>query len=43
MHVRSHASHAKAWDSVLKFLHSMYKDGCLYSGLYAARSALAVW
>ena len=28
-------------DSVLKFLHGMYNDGCLYSGLCAARSALA--
>ena len=28
-------------DSVLKFLHGMYQDGCLYSGLCAARSALA--
>ena len=43
MHVRSDASRAKARDSVLKVLHSIYKDGCLYSGLYAAKSALAVW
>ena len=28
-------------DSVLKFLDGMYNDGCLYSGLCAARSALA--
>ena len=28
-------------DTVLKFLHGMYNDGCLYSGLCAARSALA--
>ena len=28
-------------DSVLTFLHDMYNDGCLYSGLYAAQSALA--
>ena len=28
-------------DSVLKFLHGMYNDSCLYSGLFAARSASA--
>ena len=28
-------------DSILKFLHGMYNDGCLYSGLCAAWSALA--
>ena len=28
-------------DSVLKFLHGLYNDGCLYSGLCATRSALA--
>ena len=28
-------------DSVLKFLHGMCNDGCLYSGLCASRSALA--
>ena len=28
-------------ESELKFLHGIYNDGCLYSGLYASRSALA--
>ena len=28
-------------NSILKFLHGMYNDGCLYSGLCAAQSALA--
>ena len=27
--------------NVLKFLHGIYRDGCLYSGSFAARSALA--
>ena len=29
-------------DNILKFLHVMYNDGCLYSGLCAAQSALPV-
>ena len=38
---RNENPYSTSIETKLKFLHGMYNDGCLYSGLCAAQSALA--